>query len=87
MSQNPLAGVRFEQTTGIICEKCKNNTFNETYLLRRVSKFLVATQSNKDQLIPIPVFQCSKCGNINEEFLPEALRNDDIEDAGSSDNQ
>lgn len=87
MSQNPLAGIRFEQTTGIICEECSNNTFTETYLLRRVSKFLVATQSSKDQLIPIPVFQCSKCAHVNSEFMPEALKNDDNQNAGSADDQ
>jgi hypothetical protein len=87
MQQNPLAGIRFEQTTGVICEKCQNKTFNESYMLRKVSKFLLASSSEKDQLIPIPVFQCAKCGHVNNEFLPEALKDDNNENVGSSDDQ
>lgn len=70
---NPLAGITFDQTSGIICEKCKNNTFSEAYLLRKVSKFLLASNSDKDQVIPVPVFQCTKCKHVNREFLPSGL--------------
>jgi hypothetical protein len=87
MQQNPLAGITFEQTSGVICEQCNNTTFSEAYMLRKVSKFLVATASDKDQLIPIPVFQCAKCGHINNEFLPEALKNDNNQNVGSTDDQ
>jgi hypothetical protein len=86
MQQNPLAGIRFDQTTGVICENCKNNSFQEVYLLRKVSKFLVAANTDKDQLIPIPAFSCSKCHHINKEFLPEGIKNESNSDASSSDN-
>jgi len=68
--QNPLANIRFDQTTGVVCESCGNNTFNETMFLRKVSKFLVATTSDKDQLIPVPTFSCAKCNHVNKEFRP-----------------
>ena len=71
--QNPLAGIRFEQTSGVICEKCQGNTFSEGYILRKVSKFLIASSSDKDQVIPVPVFYCIKCGHVNQEFLPDAV--------------
>lgn len=81
MQQNPLAGLRFDQTTGVVCEKCGNNTFSEVLLLRKVSKFLLAANSDKDQVIPVPTFSCVKCNHVNNEFLPEGLKHDDIEDA------
>jgi len=71
---NPLAGITFDQTSGIVCEKCSNDTFSEVYLLRKVSKFLIATSSDKDQVIPVPVFECAKCHHVNKEFLPFGLK-------------
>ena len=29
------------------------------------------TGTAQDALLPIPVFACSKCGHVNEEFLPK----------------
>jgi hypothetical protein len=68
--QNPLANVRFDQTTGVVCEKCGSNLFTEGLYLRKVSKFLVATNSDKDQVIPVPTFFCVKCKHVNKEFSP-----------------
>lgn len=78
--QNPLANVRFDQTTGIICENCGNNIFNEGLLLRRVSKFLVASSSDKDQVIPVPTFYCVKCQHVNKDFLPFGLGEENSKD-------
>lgn len=77
--QNPLANVRFDQTTGIICEKCGSNIFTEGLLLRRVSKFLVAASSDKDQVIPVPTFYCVKCQHVNKDFLPFGLDEEEKE--------
>jgi hypothetical protein len=48
-----------------------------------VSKFLLAANTDKDQLIPVPAFACSKCGTVNKDFLPEGLKNDDNTDASA----
>ena len=71
---NPLAGLRFEQTSSVVCEKCGGMVFSEGLLLRKVSKFIVANPGNKDSLIPVPLMYCVNCRHVNEEFLPEALR-------------
>jgi hypothetical protein len=68
--QNPLANVRFDQTTGVVCENCGNTVFTEGLYLRKVSKFLVAATSDKDQVIPVPTFYCVKCKHVNKEFSP-----------------
>lgn len=79
MQPNPLAGISFEQTSGVICEKCSSFIFSEGYLLRKVSKFLIASQSNKDQVIPVPTFYCIKCGHVNKEFLPEGVQTEETD--------
>ena len=71
--QNPLANIRFDQTVGVVCERCGDKVFSEAVMLRKVSKFLVATTSNKDQVIPIPVFYCVSCNHVNKEFLPMGI--------------
>lgn len=70
MNNNQLRapGIDIKQTSAIKCESCENETFNETVFLRKASKLL--TGSSQDTLIPIPTFQCSKCGHINKEFIP-----------------
>ncbi len=50
----------------IVCESCKNNTFEEVLKLRKLSKIITA--QSKDTLVPIPMFACKKCGHINKEF-------------------
>lgn len=78
--QNPLQNVRFDQTTGIVCENCKGNIFSEALILRRVSKFLVASTSDKDQVIPVPTFYCVKCKHVNKEFVPFGIEQEKEED-------
>jgi len=49
-------------------------------MLRKVSKFLVAAATDKDQIIPVPVFHCVKCGHVNSEFTPEGAKSEDTEE-------
>jgi len=77
--QNPLANIRFDQTVGVVCEKCGGKMFSEAVMLRKVSKFLVATSSNKDQIIPIPTFYCISCKHVNKEFMPAGASEEEKE--------
>jgi hypothetical protein len=62
-----------DKTQAVTCDKCGCPTFTEGVLLRKASRFLTGTQ--QDALIPISVFVCSKCGHVNEQFLPTQLKN------------
>lgn len=74
MSQEQLQlNISLDKTAEITCEECGHNVFQEGLMLRKASRFLAGTE--KDALIPLPVFSCSKCGYVNEEFLPEPLKN------------
>lgn len=77
MEQQPKLNISLDKTTKICCDKCKNEVFQDGILLRKASRFLTGTQ--QDALIPIPVFTCSKCGHVNNEFLPMQLRIDETE--------
>ena len=69
--------ISLDKTTGISCDKCKGEVFQEGVMLRKASRFLTGTA--QDALVPIQVFVCAKCGNVNNEFLPLQLRTDEAE--------
>lgn len=50
----------------VICPNCGSNTFVEVAVLKKVSPIL--SPSGKEELYPIPVFACSKCGTIPDEY-------------------
>ena len=77
MPETPKLNVSLEQTTAVTCEKCNGSIFVEGMLIRKVSKFLSGTVN--DAVTPISVFACSKCGHVNNDFLPLALQSKTIE--------
>lgn len=67
MDQNQQISLEMmKKSTVIKCENCENDTFEEVVKLRKLSKIITAQE--KDTLVPIPMFACKKCGNINKEF-------------------
>lgn len=79
--QIPGLSVPFDKTTGVLCEACDNNIFTEALLLRKVSRFVSAT--DKDQLIYVPVLMCVKCQHVNKDMLPAALQQSTDDDNDS----
>ena len=74
MSQEQMnLNITLDKTTGMSCDECGNEVFQEGVMLRKASRFITGTA--QDAMIPIPVFACSKCGHVNEEFIPLQLRN------------
>jgi uncharacterized Zn finger protein len=70
MTQKELnMNVSLKDTLPIVCEECGNSVFTEGVLLRKISRFVTGT--SQDALMPVPVFACSKCGHVNEEFMPK----------------
>jgi DNA-directed RNA polymerase subunit RPC12/RpoP len=60
-------GLKIEDMTDIVCSNCGCRFFNQVHAFKRVSALLSPT--GKEQIMPVPTFRCSDCGNINEEFL------------------
>jgi uncharacterized Zn finger protein len=73
--QAPKLNVSLDKTVAMTCDECGHEVFQEGMMLRKVSKFL--TGNPQDGLVPIPVFQCTKCGHVNQEFLPKELQTKD----------
>ena len=72
-NQQPTnVNISLEDTEELVCDKCGENTFIEGMNIRKVSGILSGT--GQPSYIPIPVFICNDCGNINEEFLPKQVQ-------------
>ena len=58
--------IDMSQTTPIKCESCENSTFKQTLLIRKLSALV--SPNGQETLVPVQVFACEKCGNVNSEF-------------------
>jgi uncharacterized Zn finger protein len=72
MDQQMSLNIGLDKTSSVSCDKCNGQVFQEGVLLRKASRLLTGTA--QDALIPIQVFACMNCGNVNEEFLPLQMR-------------
>jgi uncharacterized Zn finger protein len=70
--QSPKLNVSLNKTVAFECDECQNQVFIQGVLLRKASKFLTGT--TQDAVVPIPIFACSKCGTVNQEFIPKELQ-------------
>lgn len=74
MSQEQVnLNITLDKTAAVSCDECSHEVFQEGVMLRKASRFITGTA--QDAIIPIQVFTCTKCGHVNEEFLPTQLRN------------
>jgi uncharacterized Zn finger protein len=72
MDQQMNLNIGLDKTSPVSCHKCGSQVFQEGVLLRKASRLLTGTA--QDALIPIQVFACMSCGNVNEDFLPLQMR-------------
>jgi uncharacterized Zn finger protein len=74
MSQEQVnVNITLDKTAAVSCDECSHEVFQEGVMLRKASRFITGTA--QDAIIPIQVFTCTKCGHVNEEFLPSQLKN------------
>ena len=62
----PQQTIDMSQTTSVKCDKCENQTFKNTLILRKLSALV--SPNGQEQYVPIAVFACEKCGHVNTEF-------------------
>ena len=58
--------IDMNQTASVKCEKCENQTFKQTLLIRKMSALV--SPNGQETVIPVAVFACEKCGHVNSEF-------------------
>jgi hypothetical protein len=76
-TQNPLPQPKIDlkSTTGITDDKGNPMIFQEAFILRKVSKFLLP-QSDVDGIIPIPVMVEINSGKLLLEMIPKEIRDE-----------
>jgi hypothetical protein len=73
--QKPKINLDLSQTTDLTCSSCGSHFFHMAYMFKKISALVSPT--GKESLIPIETFACLECGNINKEFLPRAMNQED----------
>ena len=70
--ENPEAQIKLDinDLVDIVCSECGGKVFRQASLFKKLSALVSPT--GKEQIVPIPVFRCDDCGNINDEFLPKS---------------
>jgi len=62
------ANINLRSTSEVKCSECGSQSFRPIYFFRKLSSFL--SPDGNEHLIPLDSLECSKCGNINDEFNP-----------------
>lgn len=72
MKQQIPQGLQIDIRTlpDVECEKCQSLNFRSIVRLKRVSPLL--SGKSKEEFIPIEMFICDKCGNLNKNLNPFA---------------
>ena len=58
--------IDISKTSAIKCEACENQTFKQSLLLRKLSALV--SPNGQETLVPVQIFACEKCGNVNSDF-------------------
>ena len=65
--QEPPQQIDIGDTETIICEKCGNASFIQSFFLKRISPLVSPT--GKEAIVPIQVFACGNCGTIPKNMM------------------
>tara|TARA_R110002167_G_scaffold71286_3_gene201223 strand:+ start:109 stop:357 length:249 start_codon:yes stop_codon:yes gene_type:complete len=71
MNQNQQTQVKLNPNDleDVLCTECENQTFEPVFLFKKLSAVLAP--SGRDTLVPLQTYKCTKCGHMNDEFLPK----------------
>jgi len=59
--------INLKDAYDISCDECGSNYFTPAFQIKKLSALV--SPSGQETMIPIQLFQCSKCGHVNEDFL------------------
>ena len=65
------------------CDRCESLNFINVYRIRRISGLITGT--GRDVVVPVPVYACADCGNINDNFLKGSGLDRDVPQTENSD--
>ena len=67
--QEPPQQIDIGDTETIICEKCGNASFIQSFFLKRISPLVSPT--GKEAIVPIQVLACGNCGSIPKNMMSQ----------------
>ena len=62
--------VDLTQAETVLCEKCSNGLFIQSFFLKKISALMSPT--GQEAIIPVQVYSCGNCGHINSKLNPTA---------------
>ena len=62
--------VDLTQADTVLCEKCSNGLFIQSFFLKKISALMSPT--GQEAIIPVQVYSCGNCGHINSKLNPTA---------------
>jgi hypothetical protein len=68
----PKLNVDLSTSKPMICEECGYDVFIAGTKIRVISKLVTGT--DQDMILPIDVFCCGNCGEVNQKLLPQQIR-------------
>lgn len=71
-SQGGGKKVSIKQSKSVECKYCEYDIYLNAVHLRKIPKIIVGAP--QDVLIPVEVFCCAQCGEVNQELLPEEVK-------------
>lgn len=69
----PKVQIDLSTSTPMVCPNCGYDVFMGAVKIRKISKLITGTP--QDMILPIDVMVCGGCGEVNQELLPEQIRN------------
>lgn len=69
----PKANVRLDmsQASDVECSNCGSKFFHMAFMFKKLSALI--SPAGKESIVPIETFACLECGNINREFIPKYM--------------
>lgn len=60
--------IQIKDLDDLVCENCSNPTFSQVFAIKKVPATL--SPYGKEAFIPMPVYQCTNCGEISDQMYP-----------------
>ena len=72
MAVSDLSNVDLTHAKTLECEKCQGKGFKQTLMLKKLSPLV--SPNGQEAIVPVGVFACEVCGNINKEFIEAEIK-------------
>ena len=59
--------INLKDALDIKCQECESTYFVPAFQIKKLSALV--SPNGQETMVPIQLFQCSKCGHVNEDFL------------------